>query len=259
MFIPIFIVNAFTNELGKGNPAAVCPLETWLPTETLQSIAAENNLSETAFFVKNERGYHLRWFTPSLEVDLCGHATLAAAFILFEKLGFKEEKIKFITRSGSLEVIRKDNLFFLNFPSYCGEVVTCPIHLQEGLGIAPISVIKGPNYLARYHSEVEVASIRPNMDVLHLLHPCGVIVTAPSSNSDFVSRYFAPSFGVPEDPVTGSAHCMLTPYWSAKLNKKQLKAEQISSRGGTLFCECDGDRVKIGGEAVLYLVGNILV
>jgi PhzF family phenazine biosynthesis protein len=259
MDLPIFQIDAFTDAVFSGNPAAVCPLDSWLDTGVMQKIAAENNLAETAFFVANGDGYDLRWFTPTLEVELCGHATLASAFLIFERLAPQTERIRFQTRSGELTVARRDGLIYLDFPAYPGSVVDCPLALADGLGITPLEVLEGPNYMAVFPSEADIAALSPNMDVLATLHPRGVIATAPGDACDFVSRYFGPSFGVPEDPVTGSAHCMLTPYWAARLGKDRLEARQISARGGRLRCEDRGDRVGIGGQAVLYLEGRITV
>lgn len=259
MEIPIFQIDAFADAVFGGNPAAVCPLDSWLETEAMQAIAEENNLSETAFFVANDRGYDLRWFTPAMEVDLCGHATLASAFLIFERLASRTERIRFETRSGELTVARRDGLMFLDFPSYPGLAVDCPPALAGGLGAAPREVKEGPNYMAVFATEAEVAGLTPDMETIATLHPRGVIATAPGDRVDFVSRFFGPSFGVPEDPVTGSAHCMLTPYWAGRLGKTRMDARQISKRGGTLVCEDRGDRVGIGGNAVLYLEGRITV
>lgn len=257
MSIPLYQVDAFTNQLFAGNPAAVCPLEKWLPDNQLQAIAAENNLAETAFFVPLKDGYHLRWFTPNSEVDLCGHATLAAAFILFTKLGAKESSLKFQTKSGELVVGRQGNQLSMDFPSR--PALPCPIPeaLIEGLGQTPNQVLLARDYLIVYESEKVVKSLNPKMDKFLELDSLGVIATARGDNSDFVSRFFAPKVGVPEDPVTGSAHCTLIPYWSQELGKKQLHAFQVSPRGGELFCEDLGERVKISGEAVLYSEGFI--
>lgn len=259
MDLSIFQIDAFTDTVFNGNPAAVCPLDAWLPDDVMQAIAAENNLAETAFFVANDTGFDLRWFTPTLEVELCGHATLASAFLIFERIAPDAEMLRFQTRSGELTVMRKDGRLFLDFPSYLGVAVECPSGLAEGLGVAPLDVIEGPNYMAVFAAEADIAGLVPNMDRLATLHPRGVIATAPGDRVDFVSRFFGPSFGVPEDPVTGSAHCMLTPFWAQRLGKNLMDARQISKRGGTLVCEDRGDRVGIGGNAVLYLEGRITV
>lgn len=263
--LSIFQIDAFTDRVFSGNPAAVCPLDAWIPDDAMQAIAAENNLAETAFFVAaDDRGdtgdsYDLRWFTPTVEVDLCGHATLATAFLIFERFAPDARILRFQTRSGELSVARQDGKLFLDFPSYPGPAVDCPDALSGGLGKAPVEVIEGPNYMAVFGTEAEIAALAPNFDRLATLHPRGVIATAPGDAVDFVSRYFAPSFGVPEDPVTGSAHCMLTPYWAKRLGRKKMNARQISARGGALVCEDRGDRVGIGGQAVMYLEGKITV
>lgn len=260
MELPVFQIDAFTDKVFGGNPAAVCPLENWLDADVMQAIAAENNLSETAFFVaNNDGGYDLRWFTPTLEVELCGHATLASAFLIFERFAPENDIIRFQTRSGELSVARRDGLMFLDFPSYPGAATDCPEALSRGLGTSPAEVIEGPNYVAVFGAESDVADLAPDMEALATLHPRGVIVTAPGDSCDFVSRFFGPSFGVPEDPVTGSAHCMLTPYWSKRLGRDRLEARQISQRGGRLWCEDRGDRVGIGGRAVMYLEGTIRI
>lgn len=261
--ISIYQVDAFTGELFGGNPAAVCPLEAWLPDATLQAIAAENNLAETAFFVANEPGgeadYALRWFTPSCEVELCGHATLASAFIVFERLQQSLQKVGFSTKSGVLTVCRDGDRLELDLPALPATPCDAPAALVEGLGATPVETALASNYLAVLESEAEVASLAPDMESLAKLHPHGVIATAPADAEgvDFVSRYFAPSFGIPEDPVTGSAHCTLTPYWAARLGRPELEARQISSRGGVLWCQLSGERVAISGQAILYLEGTL--
>lgn len=259
MDLPIYQIDAFTDAVFGGNPAAVCPLDSWLDSDAMQAIAAENNLSETAFFVARDDGYDLRWFTPALEVELCGHATLASAFLIFDRLDPDAETIRFHTRSGELSVTRRDGRMYLDFPAYPGVAVACPDALSHGLGVAPAEVLEGPNYMAVFAAEADITDLAPDMETLATLHPRGVIATAPGDDCDFVSRFFGPSFGVPEDPVTGSAHCMLTPYWAKRLGRDRLDARQISARGGRLWCEDRGDRVGIGGEAVLYLEGTITV
>ena len=257
--LDIFQIDAFADAVFRGNPAAVCPLTEWLPEEVMQAIAAENNLSETAFFVPANDGYDLRWFTPALEVELCGHATLATAYLILTRLTPGDDAVEFETRSGRLTVTRDGDRFFLDFPAYRGEEVACPPYLSAGLGVVPRAVVAGPNYMAVLETEADVAGLRPDMAALEKLHPRGVIVTARGEMCDFVSRYFGPSFGVPEDPVTGSAHCMLIPYWAKRLEKLSLDARQISARGGRLWCEDRGDRAGIGGTAVMYLEGRITV
>jgi predicted PhzF superfamily epimerase YddE/YHI9 len=304
MKIPCYQVDAFAGEVFRGNPAAVCPLDAWLPDSTMQSIAAENNLSETAFTVPRGDGFDLRWFTPTIEVDLCGHATLAAAFVLFVERGFSGRAIEFHSRSGILRVSREGEILTLDFPVRPAAPCAVPEALGRGLGCAPVAVFKSQDYLAVFRTAAEVRALRPDIAVLKTLNARGIIATAPGGNSpsrpadnaaqasrlpgeqgsanqqnadsnrrrdacatfgapgedcDFVSRFFAPAAGIDEDPVTGSAHCTLMPYWAARLGKTKLFARQISARGGELFCELAGDRVYIGGKAVLYLRGEIVL
>lgn len=257
MQIPIYQVDAFSSTLFAGNPAAVCPLESWLPDDLLQSIAAENNLAETAFFVRDPKGYQLRWFTPNVEVDLCGHATLASAFIILTRLTPSESKVRFQTKSGELVVTRNDGLLSMNFPSRPpGECEVSP-GLLEAVGGEPAEVLAARDYLILFRTEKEVRALRPNMQLLCDIDRFAVIVTAPGERSDFVSRFFAPAKGVPEDPVTGSAHCTLIPYWAKRLGKTKLHARQVSQRGGELWCEDHGDRVQMSGSAVCFLEGTI--
>ncbi len=258
MRIPIYQIDAFTNELFKGNSAAVCPLNEWTQDEVMQNIAAENNLAETAFFVKKENDYELRWFTPTGEIDLCGHATLASAFVIFTYLENDREEIRFHTKSGILKVTKDDGLLTLIFPSregvICGEV---PELLIKALGKHPKEVYKSRDYLAVFESEQDILDLAPNMEELKKLDGVGVIVTAKGNEVDFVSRFFAPKIGINEDPVTGSAHCTLVPYWKKVLGKSDFVALQLSERGGKLYCEDLGDMVKMSGEAVAYLEGYI--
>lgn len=256
MKIPYFEVDAFASKPFHGNPAGVCPLENWLSDATMQSIAAENNLSETAFFVPRGDDYELRWFTPVIEIDLCGHATLASAFILFTERGFRMDCVRFHTRSGVLSVSQKNDVLTLDFPSRPPAPCTAPEALILGLGRTPVEVLKARDYLAIYPTEDDVKSLLPDFRELGTLD-AKVIVTAPGTNCDFVSRFFAPTAGVPEDPVTGSAHCTLIPYWSQRLGRNKLEARQISKRGGELVCELAGERVLIGGRATLYMRGEI--
>ena len=228
----------------------------------MQAIAGETNLSETAFFVDDSNNvgtYALRWFTPVTEVELCGHATLASAYVVYNFLTHNEPDISFNTRSGLLKVTHQGGMFFMDFPSYSAIKVNCPPQLSRGLGVNPKEVLEGPNYVAIFDTAAEVEVIEPNYHWLAQLHPRGVIVTAPGEDCDFVSRFFAPSFGVPEDPVTGSSHCLLTPLWSRRLKKNILEARQISRRGGVLICEASGDRVRLGGNAVLFSRGLIQI
>jgi predicted PhzF superfamily epimerase YddE/YHI9 len=257
MQLPLYQIDAFTSRLFRGNPAAVCPLESWLADETLQAIAAENNLSETAFFVGKDGRYHLRWFTPTVEVDLCGHATLASAFVVFEHLSPDLQVVKFETRSGLLSVERYNDRLRMDFPARPPAKCDPPPELLVGLGSSPAAVFRARDYLVVYETEEQVRAIRPDFAALEKLPALGVIATAPGRSSDFVSRFFAPGAGIPEDPVTGSAHCTLVPYWAERLRKQSLHALQVSRRGGELWCELAGDRVLIAGNAVEYLRGTI--
>ena len=256
MKIPYFEVDAFASRPFQGNPAGVCPLEKWLDDATMQNIAAENNLSETAFFVPRGDDYDLRWFTPAVEIDLCGHATLASTFILFFELGYKRDTIHFHTKSGRLTVSRQADILTLDFPSRPPKPCVAPDALIRGLGKKPLEILKARDYFAQFATVDDVRSLKPDFALLGALDE-KVIVTAPGIDCDFVSRFFAPTDGVPEDPVTGSAHCTLIPYWAGRLGKTKLFARQISKRGGELFCEFAGDRVLIGGKAVLYSRGQI--
>lgn len=258
MNLSIYQVDAFTGRLFSGNPAAVCPLETWIDDYRLQAVAAENNLSETAFFVKRGDRYEIRWFTPTSEVDLCGHATLASAFVIFHFLEKNLKAVAFETRErGALSVTRDGERLTLDFPAMVPEPCEAPAGLIEGLGRRPEAVLRSRDYLVRYVDEQSVRDLSPDMGLLARAECVGIVTTAPGDEVDFVSRFFAPRMGVPEDPVTGSAHCTLTPYWAGELGKDRLHALQVSKRGGELFCRNLGDRVKISGEAVLYLQGTI--
>ena len=261
MKLPLYWVDAFAAKVFTGNPAGVVPLAQWLDDALMRRIAFENGLAETAIFVKTDEGrYHLRWFTPGAEVDLCGHATVATAFVLFTQLGFTGERITFDSRSGPLPVRRlPDGKIELDFPSRPALPVAPPAALLRGLGATPAYYAQAQANLAVFHTAAEVRALRPDFAALATLEQYGTIVTAPGEDCDFVSRFFAPRVGVPEDPVTGSAHCVLTPYWAARLGKTQLHARQLSPRGGELWCEQAGDRVKIAGHAVLYLRGEIEV
>lgn len=256
MKLSYFEVDAFASKPFAGNPAGVCPLKHWLADATMQNIAAENNLSETAFFVPRGGDYELRWFTPTVEIDLCGHATLASAFVLFSELGWQGDAVQFHSKSGPLVVRRQNDVLTLDFPSRPPGPVTTPEGLIRGLGKKPIEVLKARDYFAVFATAEEVRSLNPDFGLLGMLDE-KVIVTAPGVDCDFVSRFFAPTAGVPEDPVTGSAHCTLIPYWSRRLGKTKLFARQVSKRGGELFCELAGERVLIGGKAVLYSRGQI--
>jgi len=257
MKIKQYQVDAFANRVFEGNPAAVCPLASWLPDDVMQAIAAENNLSETAFFVPSKQGYVLRWFTPQKEVNLCGHATLATAHILFELLGYAERTITFETRSGDLTVEKHGNLLRMNFPACPALPCDVPDILIQGLGCKPVEVLAAEDYLVVFASEDIISSITPDQILLAQLDLRGVCITAPGKNVDFVSRFFAPKYGIPEDPVTGSAHCMLAPYWAGKLGKNSLSARQISRRGGNINCEFKGDRVLLAGTAITFMTAEI--
>lgn len=261
MTIPIYQADAFTNKLFGGNPAAICPLTEWLPDDTMQQIAKENNLAETAFFVKNENGYLLRWFTPEYEIDLCGHATLASAHILFTELAYGGDTIHFDTiKAGALIVKRDGDKYTMDFPSRPPIPIETPNGLIEALGGAePTAILRSRDYFVVYDTEEEITELSPDMFALSKMDTVGIIVTAPGKKSDFVSRFFAPGAGIPEDPVTGSAHCNLIPYWAKIFGKDKLHAYQLSARKGELWCELKGDRVLMSGKAVTYLRGEIVV
>jgi PhzF family phenazine biosynthesis protein len=259
MILSYYEVSAFTTNPFGGNPAGVCPLDSWLPDAVLQNIAANNNLAETAFTVLRGNDFELRWFTPTVEIDLCGHATLAAASVLFAEHGWPGDEIRFHSRSGLLKVSRDQNLLTLDFPARPPQPVGAPEALIQGLGTAPQEVFKARDYLVVYASEAEVRALKPDFAALKTLDCLGIIATAPGTDADFVSRFFAPGAGVNEDPVTGSAHCTLIPFWAQRLDKTRLFARQVSQRGGELSCELVGERVRIGGRAVHYLRGEIQI
>lgn len=260
MRLPIYQVDAFTSNLFSGNPAAVVPLDHWLPDPVLQAIAMENNLSETAFFVGSGGEYSLRWFTPSMEVDLCGHATLATAFTLFGPLGYSGDTVRFDTKSGGLAVTRHGEMLRMNFPARPATEGEIPEGLGEALGAEPDKVLWAKRPLCVFPDEKIIRELKPNMERLAGIAPGAAIVTAPGSGDvDFVSRFFAPGMGIPEDPVTGSAHCILVPYWADRLGKTDLLAHQVSARGGEIACSALGERVALSGRAVLYMEGSIIV
>ncbi len=261
MRIPIYQVDAFTSEVFSGNPAAVCVLDTWIDDGRLESIAAENNLSETAFLVRNDDGFDLRWFTPTTEVALCGHGTLASAFVLFTCRRWPKENICFKTRkSGQLVVVKRGELLEMDFPARPVGGQPPPVRLNDALGVVPqAAFVSAEDLLAVMDSERTVREFQPNFAALEQLDCRGIIITARGDRSDFVSRFFAPRVGIPEDPVTGSAHCVLIPYWARVLRKNELHAFQVSKRGGELFCANVGDRVKIAGKATLYMEGTITI
>ncbi|MBC2580951.1 PhzF family phenazine biosynthesis protein [Clostridium sp. DJ247] len=257
MKIPIYQIDAFTNEQFKGNPAAVCPLERWIDDDLMQKIAKENNLSETAFFTKKDDIYELRWFTPEEEIDLCGHATLATAYVIFKYLEKDLSKVIFNTQSGILEVSKKGSLITMIFPSREGKSCEIPKELVMGLGKEPKELYRSRDYMAVFEKEEDIKNLKLDIEELKKLDVFGIIVTAKGKEVDFVSRYFAPKSGINEDPVTGSAHCTLVPYWKKTLKKNEFVAYQLSDRGGKLYCTDLGERVEISGEAVLYLEGYI--
>ena len=262
MRIPLYQVDAFTSRLFSGNPAAVCPLPEWLPEATMQAIAAENNLAETAFFTPQGEGYLLRWFTPTVEVDLCGHATLASGFVVTHILQPERRSVTFDTlKAGPLEVKRDGDLLAMDFPAWPPERQAADPRILAALGLAPAqSFVARGRTLAVYDRAEDVAALRPDFAAMRAVPGEDAIVTAPGPDGiDFVSRYFAPNHGIDEDAVTGSAHCVLTPYWAARLGNQRLDARQISARGGDLVCTLRGDRVTIAGRAVLYLEGTITV
>jgi len=260
MLIPIYQVDAFAGGPFRGNPAAVCPLERWLKDETLQAIAEENNLAETAYYVRENGRIRLRWFTPVTEVDLCGHATLAAAYVIQElRRENAEPKVTFDSRSGELTVTREKDLYVLDFPSCYPPESPDDTVLFEALGARPVEFLRTGDCFCVYETEEQIRALAPDMSKLAGVDCRGTIVTAPGKDCDFVSRFFAPRAGIPEDPVTGSAHTNLIPYWSRRLGKKQLFARQISRRGGELWCEDRGSRVRMGGRAVKYLEGEITI
>jgi predicted PhzF superfamily epimerase YddE/YHI9 len=259
--LPIYQVDAFTDRLFGGNPAAVCPLEAWLPDATMQAIAAENNLAETAFFVREGRDYALRWFTPTVEVDLCGHATLASGHIVFSFLEPERESVSFRTlKAGTLAVSRRADMLVMDFPARPAIPAEAPPGLLAALGGKPHEVLRARDHLIVYGNAAEVAALAPDFAALAKVECWAAIATASGDGGiDFVSRFFAPAQGLPEDPVTGSSHCTLVPYWAKRLGKTELEARQLSRRGGALTCALKGDRVTIAGRAVLYLEGRISV
>lgn len=257
MRIQQYQIDAFSPRAFAGNPAAVCPLASWPDDGLLQAIAEENNLPETAFFVPSAKGFRLRWFTPLREVDLCGHATLASAHVLFDIMGYPKPEITFETRSGDLFVQRKGALLEMDFPAQPPVACSAPEALIKGLGQVPVEVLAADDYVAVFASEEAIRAITPDFTLLSQLDRRGVIVTAPGSDVDFVSRFFAPKYGISEDPVTGSAHCELTPYWAKRLGKTALAARQVSKRGGDLLCELKDDRVLLSGAAVTVMVATI--
>lgn len=257
MKLPIYQVDAFADRVFTGNPAAVCPLDSWIPDNTMQQIALENNLSETAFFVNENGSYRIRWFTPRIEVDLCGHATLASAHVLFEHLGYDGQVIRFESNSGELTVGKDKGRLVMDFPAAKLNSVTAPPKLEQALGIPAVEVFRDTDYLYILETIDQVKKASPDFRLLKEVETRGVIIAAEGDDVDFVSRFFAPAAGIEEDPVTGSAHTMLAPYWSRRLDKKRLTGRQLSERGGTIYCNVRQHRVEISGDALTYLKGEI--
>ncbi|HEY0612938.1 MAG TPA: PhzF family phenazine biosynthesis protein [Chitinophaga sp.] len=255
----IYQVDAFAEKVFTGNPAAVCPMTSWPDDQLMQNIATENNLAETAFYVKQENGYEIRWFTPAVEVDLCGHATLAAAYVLFNCEGYQGERIDFHSpRSGPLTVTKRGDLLTLNFPTDVFEPIALSDELLAGFNIKPLEAYKGKtDYMLVFETEQDIRSIQPRLSEIAKLKVRGVIITAKGDKTDFVSRFFAPAVAVDEDPVTGSAHTTLIPYWAKKLGKDELTAMQLSKRTGLLQCRYLGNRIEVGGYGQLYMQGEI--
>jgi len=255
--IKLFQVDAFASKPFKGNPAAVCPLNEWLPDTTMQAIAAENNLSETAFFVENKGVCHIRWFSPTVEVNLCGHATIASAYVLFEEFGFAGETIVFQSKSGELKVSKDQEKYVLDFPRQQAKPCSIPEPIQQAFGDYIQACLKAEDYIVVLQSESDVVHAKPDLNLLKLLDLRGVCITAKSNQYDFISRFFAPNYGIDEDPVTGSSFTQLTPYWAEVLGRNKLNAKQVSPRGGEVWCELMTERVLISGYAVKFLEGEI--
>jgi len=258
MNIPIYQVDAFADKPFKGNPAAVCPLTEWISDEQMQQIAMENNLSETAFFVENNDRYHIRWFTPAVEINLCGHATLASAHVIFEHLGYEKEKIHFDSQSGELVVRRRDSFYEMNFPAWIAK--ECDVKLEDVescLVVKPEKISASRDLIVLYKTEEQIRRLTPDFIKMMELEYNLIVATAKGDNEDFVSRVFVPKMGIPEDPVTGSAHSTLIPFWADILGKTSLKARQLSQREGYLECEMMGDRVLMAGQAFTFLRGEI--
>jgi PhzF family phenazine biosynthesis protein len=262
MRLPIFQVDAFTDKVFGGNPAAVCPLERWLPDDVMLKIAVENSVAETAFFIPLDDGFEIRWFTPEIEMDLCGHATLATAHVIARHLNYPKSSIKFESKSGGLTVDVEEKLLTLNFPARMPEsIADVPQEILDSIQVKPMEVLKSRDYVLVFENEEVIRDLAPRQNILDQINldPGGVVVTAPGREVDFVSRFFTPQASIFEDPVTGSAHCSLIPYWSEKLGKESMLALQLSKRVGKLSCKNAGDRVLIAGEAVTYLEGTITV
>ena len=258
MKIPIYQVDAFTSEIFKGNPAAVCPLMKWLPDNIMQKIAMENNLSETAFYVQDKDTFNIRWFTPKAELDLAGHPTLATAHVILKEYNLNKKEIIFKTKiKDTLKVSIKENLYIMDFPSRPPKIINQIDLLSEALCKEPIEILAHRDLIAVFNNQDEILSLNPDLEKLKQIDYPSIVVTSKGDNSDFVSRNFAPKLGIPEDPVTGSSHCELIPYWSNKINKKEMIAFQVSERGGKIYCTYKDSRVLIGGEAITFLRGEI--
>jgi len=253
----IYQIDAFATKTFEGNPAMVCPLERWLSDELMQQIAEENNLSETAFFVKEDEVYSLRWFTPTTEVDMCGHATLASAYVLFECLDYEKEEIVFSTKSGELKVWKEESRYVMDFPIQAIEVCDISEEIEKAFGVKPMATFASIDYIVVFDNEEEVLNAKANLALLKELDLRGVCITAKSKEYDFVTRFFAPKYGIDEDPVTGSAFTQLVSYWADALGKNVFEAKQVSARGGEVHCVVKGDRVEMSGGAVMYLEGVI--
>jgi PhzF family phenazine biosynthesis protein len=261
MQLPIFQVDAFTDTVFGGNPAAVCPLEHWLANDVMQKIAMENSVAETAFFIPVKDGFEIRWFTPEVEMDLCGHATLAAAHIIIRHLNHPLPSVKFQSNSGELTVTVENDLLTLNFPSRKPKPSDVPQIILDAIQVKPVEVLKSRDYVLVFETEEIIRRIEPNQSILNQINldPGGIVITAKGNEVDFVSRYFTPQASIFEDPVTGSAHCSLIPYWSERLGKESMIALQVSPRVGRLFCKDLGERVLISGNAITYLEGQIVI
>jgi len=255
----IYQIDAFATKTFEGNPDMVCHLENWLGDELMQQIAEENNLSETAFFVKKDVVYNLRWFTPSSEVDMCGHATLASAYVLFECMDYEKEEIVFSTKSGELKVIKVEKRYVMDFPIQAIELCDISEQIEKAFGIKPIATYASMDYMVIFENEEDILNAKPNLSFLKELDLRGVCISAKSEKYDFVTRFFAPKYGIDEDPVTGSAFTQLVSYWAEVLEKDVFHAKQVSARGGEVHCLLRGDRVELSGEAVKYLEGEISV
>ena len=259
MKIKFYQVDAFANKVFEGNPAAVCPLDEWLDDSLMQKIAMENNLAETAFFVKNDDKYDLRWFTPTTEVNLCGHATLASAYVLFNFLDYEKESVVFNSKSGPLIVKKSGDLISMNFPLQVPLKCATPQVIVDAFNEIPLEVLKCEDYIVVYEKGTDLTELNPNLELLKKLDLRGVCITTEDEKYDFVSRFFAPNYGINEDSVTGSAYTQLTPYWAKKLNKTCITSKQLSSRGGELQCEIEGERVYISGKAVCSIIGEMII